>query len=198
MTLDNLNTKINTLRDEAAAIRRDFSTEIAALNANPSLTIAGKRELLDKIEPELRTKLANLDAEESKALEQTRQGLQRQITGNASEGDVVAFRDAHDRAGRLESEVGARNAITQALDVDDVELAKAILHKSMANGWTAAIDTYTAARPDMSGTIRDLTAVHRWSNSDEVSIERAMAYQLPEARLQPTANAAVNPNVRYR
>lgn len=183
MALDALNTKINALRDEATAVRRDFSTEINALNANTSLSPSGKREYLDKIEPGMRAKLANLDADETRALEHARETLQRTVMGSAAEGDVIAFRDAHDRAGRIDSEREARDEMTRALDVGDAALAKAILHASIGKGWSSAVDRYTVKHPDMKTTITDLIAVHRWTDSTEVAIERTLAYQLPDARL---------------
>lgn len=191
MALTNLNNELNNLRDTASKIRNDFATEVDALNANDKLSMAGKRAELDRREPEYRAKLTELSSRETAALENTRQSLRRQITGVATDGDVIAFRDAHDRAATLKTAHDARDAMSRALDVGDQALAKAILDTAISKGWDGAVTSYTSANPDMATTISDLYDLHRWTDNVQNELQRAMSYQLPEARLRPVHEGPV-------
>ncbi|WP_288873036.1 hypothetical protein [uncultured Microbacterium sp.] len=184
MALTNLNNELNKFRDTASKIRSDFTTDVDALNANDKLSMAGKRAELDQREPEYRAKLTELSNRETAALENTRQALRRQITGTATDGDVIAFRDAHDRAATLKTAHDARDAMTRALDVGDQALAKAILDTAIGKGWDDVVTSYTSANPDMATTINDLYDLHRWTDNVQNEFERSMAYQLPDARLR--------------
>ena len=184
MALTNLNHELNKFRDTASKIRSDFTTDVDALNANDKLSMAGKRAELDQREPEYRAKLTELSNRETAALENTRQALRRQITGTATDGDVIAFRDAHDRAATLKTAHDARDAMTRALDVGDQALAKAILDTAIGKGWDDVVTSYTSANPDMATTINDLYDLHRWTDNVQNEFERSMAYQLPDARLR--------------
>lgn len=184
MALTNLNNELNKFRDTASKIRSDFTTDVDALNANDKLSMAGKRAELDQREPEYRAKLTELSNRETAALENTRQALRRQITGTATDGHVIAFRDAHDRAATLKTAHDARDAMTRALDVGDQALAKAILDTAIGKGWDDVVTSYTSANPDMATTINDLYDLHRWTDNVQNEFERSMAYQLPDARLR--------------
>lgn len=183
MALTALNNELNNLRDTAAKLRSDYAREAEIINANSNLSMDGKRAELNQIQPEYKTKLAELDQRETAALEKTRLSLRRQITGTAAEGEVIAFRDAHDRAHGLETAAEAKTAMARALDVGDSSLTKAILDRAISKGWDATVELYTAAHPNMETTITDLVAIQRWHDNIPNDIERLGAYRLPDVRL---------------
>lgn len=185
MALDALNTELNALRDSAARLQNDFVNQLRALNENDQLSMEGKHAELARIEPEYSAKLSELDKREDAILERTRISLRQRITGTPDPTDVIAFRDAHDRAGKIESSEAARTAMARAIDVGDEALAKAILDQAIAKGWDTTVQKYTSAHPEMNTTITDLYALYRWTDNIQNEFERASAYRLPEGRIHP-------------
>ena len=105
MSLKSLEATINGNREQAVKLREQLSAHVAAIRGNAAMSAEGKQLAIAHEYSVTAGKVAALGEGEKAALEKTAAELNRKVFGQYSTDttSTLAFRDAQDRAERLES-----------------------------------------------------------------------------------------------
>jgi hypothetical protein len=140
-------------RTKIRGIQSRLDRTVESLRSNTSLSEKGRRVEMAKATVEARKMVDRVKAEVVTARKQTRDQLVRHLFGLApGEGDILAMRDAQDRAAKLETHEAASGALRQAQLAGDRSMAKAITHHAVTNGWTGVVDQYVDGLPVTEST----------------------------------------------
>ena len=178
MSLDYLEEEIDDYRAQATRLVDNYSQTQAEVAADPNLTEIGKREAIAPLHEEVTAKVSALRAREKEAVTRKREALEKSLFGISagSSHDVVAYRDAQDRARQLRSVEDAQEAYTDALRSDDHVLAKAILSRALTYNWTAITNDYRSRNPSAGTAINDLAQLTKFEDN---GLMQAMNYMVP-------------------
>lgn len=180
--LETLTAKIENLRGQAEKLRNAYQTSIQNINDDPNLSAAGRLASLQNVQrPD--DKMQSLLAQEQDALTSTADQLVRKLGGTPgpSAQDIIAWRDAQDRAAQVTDPAEAQDAMTTALTRGDTQLAQAHLHQAMNQGFNGAMEAYVAANPDATQDVNDLHAIRRYQNDRQFKFGQAIAYHLGQS-----------------
>ncbi|QOD93481.1 hypothetical protein [Chryseoglobus sp. 28M-23] len=205
MSYATLTSKIDRLRERAEAARARYAGIVNQLNADQNLSLQGRREQADPAMQQAKEEMTALQREEDQLIAAEIKALTQQLAGSArgDSSDVINFRDAQDRAARLETEREATDAMERALALDDLVLARAILDHSFRSTFREpVVNLYLAQFPDKQQVIEDLARVHQLTSNLSQGFHRHMAYVVPEARIVAPAegqygNGAMNRSNRW-
>jgi hypothetical protein len=141
----------------ADAIRSRLRRELERLEANDELNdVAKARRAEDLGERARETMVAAREAYEERRLTLAEQARRATFgSAPASGSRLAAYRDAADRATRLETEPEAREALRRAFRNNDRGLASAIAQHSHDRGWVAVVQSWA----DRSGSNLELARV---------------------------------------
>lgn len=164
-------------------IHRALSTEIARHRANKSLSAEGQKRYIAAAYVRAKAKLQQIQQAERTTNATTRSSLERRLFGVPNGVDAISFRDAQDRADRLENVDQAKALLARAHRNGDVALERAVLGKGFEVGWVEVVDAYIECRPADTEAIDQLIGL----NATEAGTTGAAA------RL--TENATYNPGM---
>lgn len=175
MALSYVETQIEAVRAEAKTAQDSLARSVNEIDRNTTLSDEGKKLEIAATKESFKARLSTLRAKEHTILREaitTREKTLDAKMGNTST-DLIAFRDAQDRAERIDSADEAERIITRALRTDDRSLAHAIFRRSLENNWRAPINAFTQQNPDLADAANELNQLARFS---ENSFQRALAY----------------------
>lgn len=182
MSLDQFNARIESLRAEATGTRTRYNTQREDVAADPTLTPEGKRLQTNEAAEAANAKLADLHQQEVKLIQSEYERLERAVFGTppTDSSGIIAFRDAQERAIRLEySEDGHTAAaayLRQAKLSGDQQLASAVLARAMDLGWSDLVGEYRDAYPTTARALDDLVALKRFASNSQAKMHRSMFY----------------------
>lgn len=180
MALDIVARKIETLRENASAEVNYYRRTRVNIEQDRNLSPEGKRAHILPLQDNLKTKLADMQAQEMKLLTDKMESLQSSLITKlgSSSSDIIAMRDAEERADRLENQEEAVRVIQRAVRSGDKSLAHAVLRRGMDSGWSDVVAIATEAYPDAAQIISDIAEVDRALNGLDFITHRAMAYNI--------------------
>jgi len=166
---------IDKVRAEASQTQTDHGGAIAAINADTSLSAEGKRLRLSEQNDAVKAHLQSLKAKEMQLVDDEILRLERLLDAKAgsSSSDIIAFRDAQDRAERISDADEGTRVLERAERTGDKTLAHAVFRKAIDSGWTATVQTFSQANPDLAEAAKDLSTWKRFRAPD---MNRALAY----------------------
>ncbi|WP_304113652.1 hypothetical protein [Mycolicibacterium bacteremicum] len=172
MTLTQLDSQIEGLRAQAASILKRGRSFHTSVTTDRALTEIGKREKLDTERARIKTQLSDLRARERELIDSKRESLERQLfglstTASSDPNQLIAYRDAQDRAAKLGKDSTAAAALlASATRSGDRTLAAAIAAHALAfvephgvmgsNGWNNIINDYAEHYPSDGDKLTDL------------------------------------------
>lgn len=174
MSLTQLNENVDQIRAQATAAWNEYKRFEASVNGNQHFSAEGKKAQIQEALQETRRVLKGFEQKEVAEFEKKRRAAEEALnrtSGSASQ-DIISFRDAQDRAERLENDRDADRVMTRALASKDTTLATAVMRHAVANGWTDVYDRYAAEYPSTAEHIADLATINRYENSPGAMIER--------------------------
>ena len=180
MALELVTQSIESVRGEAEATQARFTKRHADIDADPSLSEEGKRAAHSDNADQFRPLLKSLRAKEVAIITDAIARCETRIESAAghTSGEIIAFRDAQDRADRLEDAEDADRLLQRALRQGDTSLAHAIFRVALERGYTTAANTFTANSPDMSDVVKELRTLTEMRDGFEVNWERTVHYGL--------------------
>lgn len=178
MSTTTLANSIQALRTEASNIIGHYNYEKDAIRQDRRLSPEGKDEQLSSMFASVSTRAKALSDKENKLLADELERLQRSLVTQLGSGssDVIAMRDAEDRADRLENAEEAGRVLERALRGNDRSLAHAILRRASDAGWRDVVAQAAAAYPAAGQTLRDIQEINATLNDMGPLLHRAMAY----------------------
>lgn len=180
MSLETLDAQITTIRAEAERTQNSYARLVDSVNADPNLSDAGKASKVEGERERTKTTLASLRQKEADLITAKRTELERRLFGLSSvvssdPTQIIAYRDAQDRAARLADPDDARELLNTAQLSDDTSLTSAILAQSLRNGWHSVVREHTNTNPRSSEDLNDLQQLYDHQN---IGLGAALAYAM--------------------
>lgn len=165
MSLDQLNSQIGEIRDAAASIQKRWARTRDSITNDNTLTDIGKQQKLDAEREQVSARLSDLRAQERELIADKKQSLEKSLFGLGAAAStytdkIMSYRDAQDRARRLELATEGAELLASALRSDDEILAAAVLGKALASEWRDVIAEYLKYKPRAAESLNDLMALH--------------------------------------
>lgn len=181
MSLDDLDKKIEANRANALSISGAAQQRMKATRDDPRLTDMAKQENVAHIRSEAQKQLDELSARENQLVSDHARFLQRQIYGTAgtSPDAVISFRDAQERADRIDDPRDALTAMNRALLNQDAGMAQALLGRAIDQGWSDVSSAYAAENPARASYVADLQGLTNFQNNVGAQMMGAWNYQFP-------------------
>ncbi|KQR88743.1 hypothetical protein [Microbacterium sp. Leaf179] len=175
MSLDILEAKVQALREKADTLSKSYQATVRNIDSDPNLSEAGKAGEREEVRVDIRSQLSALRAQEEQLIEQgiSERMLRIESRSGASSTDIIAFRDAQDRADRIEKQADALPVIDRALRQKDTSLAHAIFRRGLEANWRQVTDRFTQDHPDLADAVSELRAL---VTRKENTFERTATY----------------------
>lgn len=169
MSLEQLKSQIDDLRAEADRIQNRWARTSDRLGADDTLTDIGKQNALDAEHAGVNTRLRDLRKKETELITAKKQSLEKALFGLSSvtssdPGQIIAYRDAQDRAARLTQSDDAAQVFAAATRSGDTILAAAVLAQALANGWSGIIAEYVKQHPAAGEDLDDLAKIQQYDS----------------------------------
>ncbi|OSC32055.1 hypothetical protein B8W69_02865 [Mycobacterium vulneris] len=168
MSLAQLESQIDDLRKQAANIQSRWARTTDLLDADNNLSETGKRAKLDSEHAHFSAKLSDLRNKEKELIAAKRQSLEKFLFGLTSvtsdPGQIIAYRDAQDRAARLTHADEAGQVFAAAIRSDDKTLAAAILGRALESGWSSIVAEYIKQNPSAKEQLDDLAKLREYDS----------------------------------
>ena len=158
MPLDILNSQVDSIRSEAASALDSHSRQIKAIETDVSLSAEGKTERKRAVNESAKESMRRLRQKENDAINMKVRDLERVLdskVGNTAS-DIIAFRDAQDRAERFENADDAVKALERAIRTDDTVLAHAIFRRGIDSNWRSVLASFGNSYPDKKDLVGEL------------------------------------------
>ena len=173
---------------KAEGILQIYSRTVQGIKDDSRLTSEAKAADLAKAYTRAQTDMATVQAAVEQQEAATVDRLARRVFGNTptTGSDVVAQRDADDRAARLTTPEEAQAALSRAEANGDTSLARSIALKAYQEGsngiaaavggagWNDVLASYSGARPGVAQDVAELTSVRK--ASPQKSLNRAALF----------------------
>ncbi|QHF19835.1 hypothetical protein GTU71_02480 [Rathayibacter sp. VKM Ac-2762] len=178
MALALLDSQVEGLRAKAASIQRSLGSRRSEIDRDGALSDQGKQEQKQQLSAVAKEQLTTLREQEKALVKGKIRELERDLdsmVGNTGS-DVIAFRDAQDRAGRLEDQDHAKRILAQAMRNNDKSLASAIFRTGLEKNWYEVRDLFIEEHPMAATTVAELGQLQRFLS--EGGLSRAATYGL--------------------
>ncbi|PZE26246.1 hypothetical protein [Curtobacterium sp. MCLR17_042] len=173
-----LEAEVQGLRARAADIQDSYSRERKDIDSDISLSEAGKQAAWDEAEAEARSSAKALREKEITLVKNRIRSLQTQLDAKIGYGatDIIAFRDAQDRADRVADKETAARLMGQALRNNDRTMAHALFRKASESGWSEAAQQFAAENPDSAAAAKEIESLEKLLSSG--SFQRTLSYMI--------------------
>lgn len=167
-------TKIRGLRASAKHASTTYSSERREIENDPHLNDHGRTERLAELETAAKSRRRTGIAEENEIIDKKIAELERRLDGYVgySSSDIVAYRDAQDRAEAVTDKDRATKLMDRALRSNDRTLAHALYRAAVENHWTEAQSAFARENPAVAGLANDVQKLRDLRNQ----FGRGLAY----------------------
>ena len=150
-------------RQKIVALRAAYNAALADIRGDASLSELGKTQMIARAWTNTRAEIARLSQLDFDAQVKRYNDVERQVFGPAatSGADAVSFRDAVDRADRLENPDAALKALGNAELSGDQVLAKAVVMRAWQADWSTVVDQYAVNHPTVTDKLAELSALRQ-------------------------------------
>lgn len=146
---EDLNKKLDGFKKRALQEHAKHNQAAAQIRDDDTLSDVGRRKRREELRTGTKRALDGIKAEQDAAIDELRKDLERRVypTIGRSPQEVIAHRDAVDRARQLSDYQEAESAIRDAIRDGDTDLARAITRRAQAEGWHNATQAFATAYP---------------------------------------------------
>lgn len=172
-------------------LRAAYRQALDDIRGDASLSELGRQQLIARAWRNTKDELARLSQVDFDSQVARFNDLERQVFGTSavSGADAVSFRDATDRAHKLDNAAAALTALGTAELSGDAILAKAIVLRAWAAGWTDVVERYAITHPTVTDKLAELGALRQNLDSASSKLAGGMAGSL--ARPTEIANLSL-------
>lgn len=177
MALDHFETAVEGLRSQASTLVNQYNADVRYINSDPNLSDEGRTAARNDARDQVKPNITALRQREEALVDQLIKERQSRIESRSgvTSTDIIAFRDAQDRADRLEKQADALPILDRALRQGDTSLAHAIFRRGLEQNWKQITERFTADHPDLNDTVEELRYLNQIK---EATFNRTMAYAL--------------------
>jgi len=170
-----LKEQILNVRKEADALQNRYSAEHGRISKDGNISDTYRSELLAQNAAAAKGALRVLLEKEKALVAERAKDLERVLDSKVGHTatDIIAFRDAQDRADKIADADEAERVISRALRNNDDSLAYAVFRRALDHRYANAVNLFAAEKPSAAEAAKDLIDVQ-----DEMAngMERAMQY----------------------
>lgn len=158
--------KIKDLRDTAKRASQMMSADRREIQHDPQLSDQGRTERLAELEAAAASRRRASISKENEIIDNKIAELERRLDGYVgySSSDIVAYRDAQDRAEAVKDKGRAAQLMDRALRSNDRTLAHALYRAAIENHWTEAQRAFAKANPAVAGLANDVQKLRNLRN----------------------------------
>lgn len=166
--------KIKQLRDTAKQASRTHSAELREIQQDPHLNEQGRTERTAEVEAAHKSQRRTGINTENEIIDNKITELERRLDGFVGYGssDIIAYRDAQDRAEAVTDADRAVKLMERALRSNDRTLAHALFRAAVDNHWTEAQRAFARENPTVAALVNDVQKLHALRNQ----FGRGLAY----------------------
>lgn len=166
--------KIKQLRDSAKSASRAHSAELREIQQDPHLNEQGRTERTAALEAAHKSQRRTGINTENEIIDNKITELERRLDGFVGYGssDIIAYRDAQDRAEAVTDADRAVKLMERALRSNDRTLAHALFRTAVDNHWTEAQHAFARKNPTVAALVNDVQKLHALRNQ----FGRGLAY----------------------
>lgn len=177
MALDSFEANVASLHQQAQSVHNAYSQQLTTIDADTSLSDLGKSEQKSRAYGEAKERLKALRQQEEAQIDASINSRRMLIEAPSrpSGAEMISYRDAQDRADRVENADEAKSLIERALRQNDLYLAHAIFDRSLRERWRDVSRVFTLAKPEYTETVRELQHL---SDIKDARMERTMKYAI--------------------
>ena len=167
--------RIKELRDSNNHASREHARAIDAINHDPSLSDHGKKERIDALEADRTTQRRSAIDQEKQIITNKIGELERRLDGFVgwSSENIMAFRDAQDRAENIDDPEKAATVMARAIRTNDKTLAHALYRRAVDQRWDDASRAFAADNPAVAQLVNDVQKLQQLHDN---SFNRAVSY----------------------
>lgn len=151
-------------REQMSRIRASLDNQVSQIRESRTLSDHGRKLEMAKALGEHRKKAAGLREQFGAEAKARRKELHQRLFGLPSGGDVLAFRDAADRADQLSKAEDAQKMLERAELAGDSLLVRAITGRAHERGWHEVTQNHFADTP-LADNLAELENLRGGSNS---------------------------------
>ncbi|MEV7692490.1 hypothetical protein AB0N73_04065 [Microbacterium sp. NPDC089189] len=177
MSLEIFKSEVEALRERASQLRDAHARETRDINSNPELSDAGKAAERDRSYNHYLPLAKDLREKEMTLVKKKISDLQSQLESRAggTSTDIIAFRDAQDRADQLKDQAQALVMIERAMRQGDTSLAHAVFRRATEAHWPDVKNAFITEHPTLKDVVRELNWLGDFKSE---SFQRTMAYAI--------------------
>jgi hypothetical protein len=159
----------DNIAEKASAVLQQLNSSVRNIKDDKRLTPEAKKTDLARAYVRARNDMEAVKAELAKQEAAHVDKLTRRVFGNSptTGSDIIAARDADDRAARLENAEEAQRALARAEKNNDASLARAIALRAYeeartpfgGSGWGEVLSGYSGSRPGVSEDVAELARI---------------------------------------
>jgi hypothetical protein len=166
MSLDQLESQIDELRAQAARLYSKGYSASNLLDTDPDLSDVGKQKARETQNEQASAKIRDLRKREKELIAAKKQSIEKRLFGLSSSdpSQIIAFRDAGDRAAKLTTLDEAREAYSRATLSGDSTLAAAILARALEARWNSIVAEYVNQNPSAREDLADLAKLEEYDS----------------------------------
>ncbi|MCZ8380352.1 hypothetical protein O6P37_15900 [Mycobacterium sp. CPCC 205372] len=172
-----------------AAIQRELDRQVDAIRSQRSFSDAGRKTELAKSVLAARERVQQMRSDFASEREQRREDLLRYLFNDSyllDGSDLIAHRDAQDRADQLTTSDEAMAMLNRANLHSDDSLASAVAEAAFNKGWTEVCERY-ATLTGKASALRELVGSHIGRHN---SLADSVVFRIRNPKELSTANEA--------
>lgn len=178
MITPELEAEVHGLRAQAAEIQKDYGRQQKNIESDGNLSDAGKTAELAEAKAQAKAEAGQLRDKEVALVKDRIRSLQTKLDAKIGYGatDIIAFRDAQDRAERVADKDVAARLMGQALRSNDRTMAHALFRKASENGWSEAVKQFATENPGSAAAAEEIESLEKVLTSG--GFQRTLSYMI--------------------
>lgn len=168
-------------KERAIAVKAAHNDTKQAIKSDPMTSDLAKKEKLEALAKDTRSKLDAIKAEQLSFEASLRSTLETQLRGDqpADANSVLLRRDAADRVRKITDKQEAKDVLNDALANADESMAHAIGTRARNFAWLDVAEVYQAAYPDTADTASALSYVEANTSGGGYNLSNSATYSAP-------------------
>ena len=176
MSLKHFEAEVEAVRAKAASAQDSIGRERQSIDRDPNLSAEGKKAQLEQMKIVAKSRMDMLRAEETRLASEKRAELERKVFGTvgADPASVINYRDAQDRAEKIETSDDAEKLIKRAISSGDKTLALAVAQVAFERRYQRAYNEFASTNADVAEAASDLMELDDYQTNG--GFHKTMAY----------------------
>ncbi|MGM7699434.1 hypothetical protein [Microbacterium sp. A84] len=172
---------LNSYKESASAVKVAHETTKQAIKGDPMTSDLAKRDKLDALAKDTRSKLDELKGKQESYVSGLRSKIEQELRGNqpADANSVLLRRDAVDRVRKITEKAEALEVLNDAIYNGDDSMAHAIGTSARGNLWMDVAEAYQAAYPATADSAAALAYVEANTSGAAYNMSNSITYSAP-------------------